>query len=82
MRVINSRFRECTSLVPRQMIMVFGMGTRLHVRMCTTLENGVLRHGQQPQSAFIDQGEVETLRGCETARCDEHPFRAKIKVSA
>ena len=35
--------------------------------------------------AFIDQGEVEatkTLSGWEAARCDEHPFRAKINVSA
>ena len=34
--------------------------------------------------AFIDQGEfeaVKTLSGWETARCDEHLFRAKIKVS-
>ena len=40
----------CTSLVPRSMIAVFGLGTRLHVHMHTTLENGVLRNGQQPQS--------------------------------
>ena len=35
--------------------------------------------------AFVDQGEFEaikTLSGWEAARCDEHPFRAKIKVSA
>ena len=35
--------------------------------------------------AFIDQGEfgaVKTLSGWEAARYDEHPFRAKIKVSA
>ena len=38
-----------TSLVPRPVIVVFGLGTRLHVRMHTTLENGVLRNGQQPQ---------------------------------
>ena len=33
--------------------------------------------------AFVDQGEFEamkTLSGWEAARCDEHPFRAKIKV--
>ena len=33
--------------------------------------------------AFIDQGEFEamkTLSGWEAARCDEHPFRAKIKL--
>ena len=35
--------------------------------------------------AFIDQGEFEamkTLSGWEAVRCDEHPFRAKMKVSA
>ena len=35
--------------------------------------------------AFIDQGEFEamkTLSDWEAERCDEHPFRAKIKVSA
>ena len=35
--------------------------------------------------AFIDQGEFETMKtlsGWEAAHCDEHPFRAKIKVSA
>ena len=39
------------------MTMVFGLGTRLHVRMRTTFENGVLRNGQQLGSAvksFID----------------------------
>ena len=45
-RAVNSQFRSCTSLIPRQMIVVFGLGTRLHVRMCTTLENGVLHNGQ------------------------------------
>ena len=32
------------------MSMVFGLGTRLRVRMRTKLENGVLHNGQQPQS--------------------------------
>ena len=35
--------------------------------------------------AFVDQGEFEamkTLSGWEAAHCDEHQFRAKIKVSA
>ena len=34
--------------------------------------------------AFIDQGEIEAMKslsGWEVARCDEHPFRAKLKVS-
>ena len=38
------------SLIPRPMIVVFGLGTRLHVHMHTKLENGILRNGQQPQS--------------------------------
>ena len=43
---------------------------------------------QQPQSVvngFVEQSEFEamkTLSGWEAAHCDEHPFRAKIKVSA
>ena len=80
--------RSCTSLVPRQMIAVFALGTRLHVRMRTTLENGVLRNGQQPQSVvngFYRPGWIWGYEDAEwlgTARCDKHPFRAKIKVSA
>ena len=68
--------------------MVFGLGMRLRVHMRTKLENGVLANGQPTQSVvngFSDQGELEaakTLSGWEAARCDEHPFRAKIKVSA
>ena len=38
-----------TSLVPRLRIEIFGLGTRLLVRMRTKLQNGVLRNGQQPQ---------------------------------
>ena len=63
---------------------VFGLGTRLCVRMRTKLENGVLHNEQQPQSVvngFIDEA-MKTLSGWEDARCDEYPFRAKIKVSA
>ena len=39
-----------TSLVPRLMIVIFGLGMRLRVRMRTKLQNGILRNGQQPQS--------------------------------
>ena len=39
-----------TSVIPRPMSVVFGLGMRLHMRMCTKLENGVLHNGQQPQS--------------------------------
>ena len=65
------------------MTVVFGLGTRLRVRMRTTLENGVLRN-EQLSGNFFDQGNFEamkTLSGWEAARCDEHQFRAKIKVS-
>ena len=43
---------------------------------------------KQPQcvvNGFVDQGEFEamkTLSGWKAAHCDEHSFRAKIKVSA
>ena len=43
-----------TSLVPRLTILLFGMETRLLVRMRTKLQNGVLRNGQQPQSVVND----------------------------
>ena len=46
--VLNSRFHVCTSHAPGPMTVVFGLGTRLRVRMRTTFENGVLRNGQQP----------------------------------
>ena len=57
------------------------------MRMRTTLENGVLRNEQLSGgtvSNFFDQGNFEamkTLSGWEAACCDEHQFRAKIKVS-
>ena len=59
------------------MTVVFGLGTRLRVRMRTTFENGVLRNGQQPGSAvnsFIDLGEfgaMKTLSGRIAPRCDK-----------
>ena len=40
-------FTCATSHAPRPMTVIFGLGTRLRVRMRTTLENGVLRNGQQ-----------------------------------
>ena len=60
---------------------------RLHVRMHTKLENGILCNGQPTQSVvngFSDQGEFEAMKmlsGWEAACCDEHQFRAKIEVS-
>ena len=56
--LVNSQFCSCTSLIPRLMTVVFGIGTRLHVHMHTKLENRALHKGQQPDSvvnSFIDQ---------------------------
>ena len=39
----------CSSLDLRPMTVIFGLGTGLHVHMYKN--NGVLRNGQQPQSA-------------------------------
>ena len=49
-RVVNLRFRLCTSLATRPMIVASDLGTRLHVRIRTKLENGVFHNGQPPQS--------------------------------
>ena len=73
-----SRFHVCSSLAPRPMTVVFGLGTRLRVRMRTTLENGVLRNRQQvgrAENSFINQDEfvaMKTLSGCKAPRCDKH----------
>ena len=79
-------FPLCTSVIPRPMGMVFGLGMRLCLRMRTKLENGVLHNGQQPQTvmAFIHQGEFEaikTLSGRQAPRCDKDQIRAKMTVS-
>ena len=82
--MVNSRFHLCTSLVPRPMIVVFGLGTRLHVCMCTKLENGVLRNSQQPQSAvngFCEFEAMKTLSSHRAPRCNKYEFRAKMTVS-
>ena len=77
----------CTGHSPGPMTVVFGLGTRLRVRMRTTFENGVLRNGQQPsraENSFIDQGEfvaMKTLNGCKVPRCDKHQFCDKMTVS-
>ena len=76
-----------TSLAPRPMTVVFGLGTRLRVHMRTTFENGVLRNRQQPGRAvnsFIDQGELvvmKTLSGCRAPRSDKHQFHNKMMVT-
>ena len=86
--VLNSRFRVCTSHAPRPMTVVFGLGTRLRVRMRTTFENGVLRNGQLPgraENGFVDQGEfvtMKTLSRYKAPRCDKHQFCDKMTVFA
>ena len=66
------------------MALVFGLGTRLHVRMCTKLENGALHNVQQPEYCewfSIDQSEfgaVKMLSGRRALHCDKHQFRAKM----
>ena len=85
MRTGSWPFCLCTSLNSRLMTMVFGLGTRLRVRMHTKLENGVLSNGQQPQSVvkgFCEFEVMKMLSDWEAVHCDEHPFCAKIKVSA
>ena len=62
---LNSRFHVCTSLAPRSLTVVFGLGTRLRVHMHTTLENGVLCNRQQPgraENSSIDQGELVAMK--------------------
>ena len=66
--VLNSQFHVCTSHASRPMTMVFGLGTRLRVRMHTTFKNGVLRNGQQPsraENSFIHQGKAPRCDGVE-----------------
>jgi len=85
--VLNSQFQVCTNLAPRPMTVVFGLGMRLHVRMRTTLENGVLHNGQQPgraENSLVDQGKfvaMKTLSGCKAPCCDKHQFCDKLTVS-
>ena len=44
--LVDSQFPMCTSLTPRPMTMVFGLGARLRMHVRTRLQNGVLRNGQ------------------------------------
>ena len=73
------QFHVCTSLAPRPW---FGNETT-----CTTLENGVLRNGQELGRAvdsLIDQVEfvaMKMLSGYKAPRCDKHQFCDKMTVS-
>ena len=86
--LINSRFRVCTSLAPKPMSVVYGLGTRLRLCMCTKLENGVQPNGQQPGavSSFINQGEfvyvaMKMLSDRKALHCDKKRFCDKMTVS-
>ena len=63
---------------------ICGLGMRLHVCMCTKLENGILCNGQQLGSAvnsFVNQGEFEAIKmlsGRRALRCDKHQFHAQL----
>ena len=69
------------------MTVVFDLGTRLRVRMCTTFENGILRNEHQPGSAmnsFLDQGEfraMKMLSGSIALRCDKLQFCDKMTLN-
>ena len=55
----------CTSLAPRPVTVVFGLGSRLGVHMRTTFKNDVLHNRQQPGSAMsssIGQGELGAVK--------------------
>ena len=69
------------------MTVVFGLRTRLYVRMHTRLVIGVLHNGQHKGSAvnsFISQGKLEalkTLSGRRALLCGKHQFHVKITVN-
>ena len=67
------------------MSVVFGLGTRLRVRMRTKLASFTTDSNHRVlRMAYIDQGEFEAmnlLSGWGAARSDEHQFHVKIKVS-
>ena len=68
------------------MTMVFGLGTRLLVRMRIMLENGILCNRQQPgraENSFINQDifvAMKTLSGCKVPRYNKHQFHDEMKV--
>ena len=63
------------------------VGMRVHVCMCTRLENGLLHNGQQLGSAvnslFVHSNFKATkmLSGYRAPRCGKHQFHTKITVN-
>ena len=74
--LVNSQFRLCTSLIPKPMTVVFGLGMRLCVCKDTNLENGILCN--MPQSVvndFFDHSEFEAINILNSHRapcCNKH----------
>ena len=66
--------------LPDQWPLVFGLGTRLHVRMRAKLENGILRNGQQLQCTVNGQV-LKTLCIVGSAHWGTHCISAKTTVS-
>ena len=83
--VVTSRFRLCTSLVPRPMSMVFGPGTRLHVMWACIqhqkMASFAMDSNQCCEWLLIDQGEFEAMRTLRAPCCHKHQFHAKMMVS-
>ena len=69
-RVVNSRFHMYTGLTPRPITVIFGLGTRLHLRMHTTFENDVLRNRQQLQVCL--ELAIALVNSYEDTRDQEH----------
>ena len=61
-----------TSLAHRPMSVVFGLGTKLRVRMRATLENGVLRNDQSGSASLVPTPrEIEWGLGTRLGKCPE-----------
>ena len=73
----------CTSLAPRPMTVVFGLGTRLRVLMRTTLKIApYATDSSRGQCCELStRGAIKTLSGHIAPRCDKHQFSAKMTVS-
>ena len=74
-----------TSVVPKPMLMVFSLRTRLHVHMHTNLQNSILHNEKLPVLwCFADHDDFEatkTLNGSRALCWDKHQFHAKMTVS-
>ena len=84
--LVNLWFRMCTSLAPRPKTVVFGLGTRLCVRMRANFEMASYATNSSQRVlwiAFVDQGEFEAMKivcGHTAPYCAKHHFAAKNTV--